>query len=64
MFILPVTAQADESLEETKANCHLEGEGEGLSGPDLEAFINECVRDLTGLDLGNSVEVKKGFDRQ
>ncbi|OOZ37859.1 hypothetical protein BOW51_00165 [Solemya velesiana gill symbiont] len=64
MLTLSFSATADENLEETKANCHLEGQGEGLSGPDLEEFIHDCVKDLTGLNLGNSIEVKKGFDEQ
>ncbi|MES9846449.1 MAG: hypothetical protein ABW162_05115 [Candidatus Sedimenticola sp. PURPLELP] len=62
LFALPLTLSAEESLEEIKANCHIEGQGEGLNGPDLEEFIHDCVKDLTGLNLGNSIEVKKGFD--
>jgi len=63
---LPLLANAD-TRDETatiKANCYMEGEGEGLAGPALEDFVKGCIKALSGLDLGdNSIQVKKGFDQ-
>ena len=54
-ILLPTHAlAADESAEALEANCRLEGESGGLEGKELEAFIRECVQEMSKLKLNNS----------
>lgn len=38
-------------------NCRAEGEGEGLSGPALDEFVADCIRELQNLKYPNKVRL-------
>lgn len=63
-LVIPFSTGNAADLDTIKADCYMEGEGEGLQGNALESFVKDCIKELSGLDLGdNSVQVKKGFDK-
>jgi len=43
-------------LADLQADCRIEGEAGGLSGTDLDQFIEECVADLLSVKLSNTEE--------
>lgn len=43
-------------LADLRADCRIEGEAGGLSGTDLDQFIEECVADLLSVKLSNTEE--------
>lgn len=43
-------------LADLQADCRIEGEAGGLSGTDLDQFIDECVADLLSVKLSNTAE--------
>jgi hypothetical protein len=46
---------ADEEQEAIAADCRVEGEAAGMSGKALEAFVTECVEELSGVTYDNQV---------
>jgi hypothetical protein len=48
-------AEADNERQ-IRADCRAEGEAGGLSGSDLEAFIDSCVTELLEAELINVVK--------
>ena len=49
-------AAESEQERQVRADCRAEGEAGGLSGTDLEAFIDSCVTELLEAELINVVE--------
>ncbi len=43
-------------LADLQADCRIEGEAGGLSGTDLDQFVEECVADLLSVKLSNTEE--------
>lgn len=39
--------------------CREEGAAEELTGSDLNDYVKSCVRDLTGLEVSNTVDMKQ-----
>ncbi len=57
----PTAAQTPEEtrmLAKLKSDCQLEGEGGGLSGTDLDHYIDQCVRDLLEVEILHSTDGK------
>ncbi|MES9856018.1 MAG: hypothetical protein ABW166_05375 [Sedimenticola sp.] len=50
LLTLPTLVNAQE-LASVKADCYMEGEGEGLEGKDLDEYVSSCVEELSGLTL-------------
>jgi len=48
-------AAADKGDEEqaVRSDCRVEGEAGGLSGKDLDEFVESCVSELLGVELIN-----------
>jgi hypothetical protein len=46
---------ADSEQEAIAADCRIEGEAAGMSGQALEAFVKECVEELSGVTYDNQV---------
>lgn len=46
----------DTDRAQLQADCRLEGEVGGLTGNDLEQFVEECVADLQSVEFGNTAE--------
>ena len=49
-------AAESEQERQVRADCRAEGEAGGLSGTDLEAFIDSCVSELLEAELINVVK--------
>ena len=49
-------AAESEQERQVRADCRAEGEAGGLSGTDLEAFIDSCVTELLEAELINVVK--------
>jgi len=45
-----------QDLAKLQADCRIEGEAGGLSGADLDQFIEECVADLLSVEFSNTEE--------
>ena len=56
------TAQAVHAADEARitdqmrADCRAEGEGGGLEGAELEAYIRDCLNDLLTVEIRNIEE--------
>ena len=46
---------ADEEQEAIAADCRIEGEAAGMRGKALEAFVKECVEELSGVTYDNQI---------
>ncbi|MGV6859929.1 MAG: hypothetical protein ACWA5X_13285 [bacterium] len=44
---------------ELEADCRTEGEASGMSGADLDAYIEECVDDFTETEISNTEKGEK-----
>lgn len=42
-----------QALQKARADCRLEGEAGGISGIELEDFIDQCVADLLSVEILN-----------
>jgi hypothetical protein len=45
-------------------DCRMEGDAAGMSGDALEAFVRECVEELSGISYDNQVGSESGNDSQ
>jgi hypothetical protein len=45
-----------QNLADLQADCRIEGEAGGLSGTDLDQFVEECVADLLSVKFSNTEE--------
>ena len=54
IICLAAPTPSDES--QIRADCRLEGEAGGLSGSDLDQFVEECVADLQSVQFSNTAE--------
>ncbi len=67
LFLLALTSltvvMADElspaELAELETDCRTEGEASGMSGADLDAYIEECVDDFTDTNMVNTEKGEK-----
>jgi hypothetical protein len=52
---LSTALAADDEQEAIAADCRVEGEAGGMTGQALEAFVKECVEELSGVSYDNQV---------
>lgn len=52
---LSTALAADDEQEAIAADCRVEGEAAGMTGQALEAFVKECVEELSGVSYDNQV---------
>ncbi|MEJ1298209.1 MAG: hypothetical protein RPU64_10625 [Candidatus Sedimenticola sp. (ex Thyasira tokunagai)] len=50
LLTFPTLVNAQD-MESIKADCYMEGEGEGLEGIDLDEYADSCAEELSGLTL-------------
>ena len=52
---IALAAETD-AERQVRTDCQAEGQAAGLTGPDLEEFIESCIEELMGAELINVVK--------